>query len=89
MKKNNLDKYLKLKKKVELAQTEADQAEGALGEVMKQLKKQFDCNTLKEAKKKLKQLEKQKETSKEEFEEAVEKFEEDWEGEEDEWIPKN
>ena len=78
MAKNNLEKYLTLKKKVESAQTEADQAEGALGEVMKQLKKEFECDTLKEAKKKLKQLEKQKESSKEEFEEAVEKFEDDW-----------
>jgi len=81
MTKNNLNDYLKLKKKVELAQTEADQAEGALGEVMKQLKKDFSCSTLKEAKQKLKKLEKQKTSSKEEFEEALEKFEEDWEGE--------
>lgn len=73
-----LNDYLRLKKKVESAQQQADQAEGALGEVMKQLKKEFGCTTLKEAKKKLKQLERQKESSKEDFETAVEKFEDDW-----------
>ena len=78
IKNNNLDKYLKLKKKVELAQQQADQAKGALQEIMKQLKKEFGCNTLQEAKKKLKQLERQKKSSKKEFDEAVEKFEEDW-----------
>ena len=78
IKNNNLDKYLKLKKKVELAQQQADQAKGALQEIMKQLKKEFDCDTLQEAKKKLRQLERQKKSSKKEFDEAVEKFEEDW-----------
>jgi len=74
-----LDKYLQLKKKVELLQQKADQAEGALGEVMKQLKRDFGCSTLVEAKKKLKQLEKQEASSQKEFDSAVKKFEEDWE----------
>ena len=74
-----LDKYLQLKKKVEAAQQKADQAEGALGEIMKQLKRDFDCSTLAEAKKKLKHLEKQEASSKKEFDAAVEKYEEDWE----------
>lgn len=78
MEKNKLDKYLSLKKQVETAQQKADQAEGALGEVMKQLKKEFGCNTLNDAKRKLKQLKKQSESSKEEFQTAFEKFEEDW-----------
>ena len=41
----------------------------------------MSCDTLKDAKRKLKQLEKQKASSKEEFDTAVEKFEEDWEDE--------
>ena len=76
-----LDKYLQLKKKVEAAQQKADQAEGALGEIMKQLKRDFDCSTLGEAKKKLKQLEKQEATIQKEFDSAVEKFNENWKGE--------
>jgi len=73
-----LDKYLALKRRVESAQQKADQADGAIGEVMKQLKKEFGCSTLNEAKRKLKQLEKQEVESKEKFDSAVEKFEEDW-----------
>lgn len=73
-----LDKYLNLKKKVESAQQKADQAEGGLSEVMKQLKHEFGCNTLNEAKRKLKQMESQEADSKERFDAALEKFEEDW-----------
>ena len=73
-----LDKYLALKRRVESAQQKADQADGAIGEVMKQLKKEFGCSTLNEAKRKLKQLEKQEVESKEKFDSAVEKFENDW-----------
>lgn len=73
-----IDKYLRLKKQVETAQQRADQAEGALGEVTKQLKKEFGCSTLSEAKKKLKQLERQEASSKEEFDNAVEEFESKW-----------
>jgi len=50
----------------------------SVAEVMKQLKKEFGCSTLNEAKRKLKQLEKQEVESKEKFDSAVEKFEEDW-----------
>ena len=73
-----LDKYLSLKKRVETAQQEADQAEGAEKEVMKQIKDEFDCSTLNEAKRTLKQKRKQEVDSKEKFDTAFEKFEEDW-----------
>lgn len=73
-----LDKYLSLKKRVESAQQEADKAEGALSEVMKQLEREFDCKTLNEAKRKLKQLKKQEESSKKAFDDALEEFEENW-----------
>ena len=76
-----LDKYLSLKKRVETAQQEADKAEGALSEVMKQLEREFDCSTLNEAKRKLKQLRKQAELSKKAFDDALEEFEEKWEDE--------
>jgi len=75
-----LKKYMGLKKKVERAQQEADKAEGALEQVMKQLKKEFGCSTLEEAKKKLKVLEKQKQKAEKDFEIAVEEFEEEWDG---------
>jgi len=45
-----LDKYLSLKKRVDKSQQEADQAEGAIKEVTKQLKREFGCDTLNAAK---------------------------------------
>ena len=73
-----LDKYLSLKKRVDKSQQEADQAEGGIQEVTNQIKREFGCDTLNAAKRKLKQLEKQETTSKKAFDDAVEKFEKDW-----------
>jgi len=73
-----LDEYLRLKEKVESAQQEADQAEGAEKEVMKQIKGEFGCSTLNDAKRMLKQKRKQEADSKEKFDAAFERFEEDW-----------
>ncbi len=74
-----LKKYMRLKKDVETAQRRADQAQGALDQLMKTLEKDFGCDTLKEAKTKLKSLQKQEEKVRGEFETAVEEFEEKWE----------
>jgi len=76
-----LKKYIELKKRVEQAQQEANKAEGALEQITKQLKKEFDCNTLEAAKKKLRVLEKQGQKAKTEFENAIEEFEEKWDNE--------
>lgn len=73
-----IDKYLSLKKRVDQAQQEADKAEGALGEVMGQIKNEFSCDTLSAAKKARKQLQLQKESSGKAFDDALENFEETW-----------
>ena len=73
-----LNKYLKIKTRVESAQQEADQAEGAEREVMNQIADEFGCDTLNEAKRILKQKRKQEVDSKEKFDTAFDKFEEDW-----------
>jgi len=44
-----LKNYMRLKKDVEIAQQKADRAQGALDQLMKTLKKDFDCSTLKQA----------------------------------------
>jgi predicted nucleic acid-binding Zn-ribbon protein len=77
-----MKQYNNLKKEAEEAQQTADKAEGALGQVMQQLKKEFDCSTIEEAEKKLGQLRKQESKTKKEFEIAVQEFEEEWETEE-------
>lgn len=73
-----IDKYLSLKKRVEVAQQEADKAEGGIREVMKQIKDEFGDNTLTEAKRTRKQLKREEESSKKAFDDAFEKFEENW-----------
>ena len=75
-----IDKYLKLKENVEKAERKANQAEGALGQVMKQLKDEFGCTTLAFAEKKHKKLQKQAEEAENTFGNAIEKFEEKWSG---------
>jgi len=74
--------FNRLKKNVETAQTNIDQATGSLAEVKKSLKKDFGVNTLKLAKTKLAGLEEDQETKKEELETAIENFEEKWDGDE-------
>lgn len=80
---SNLDKFVKLKKRVEEAKQEADKAEGALAQVLKQLKSEFGCNSLGDAEKKLEQLEKEKKIAKRRFDKAVNVFEESWNDESD------
>jgi predicted nuclease with TOPRIM domain len=70
-----LNKYLEIKKKVEIAQQKADKAEGALEQTMLQLKKEFGCTSLKDAKEKLAELEKEKSKLEKQFAKAVEEFE--------------
>jgi len=76
---SELERYIQLKKKVEQAQQKADKVDGALGQMMKQLKGKFGCSSLEEAKKKLKVLKGREDKTKREFDKAVEAFEEEWE----------
>lgn len=73
-----LDKYLKIKRKVDSAQQESNKVEGAFGEVMKQLKKEFKCSTIKEAEAELKERKKKRDKVGKKFDSAVEDFEEKW-----------
>lgn len=75
---NTLQKYNEIKRKLEEATRQKDKAEGALSQIMSQLKTKFGCNSLAVASKKLTKLRQQEEEAKEEFDTTVEKFEEDW-----------
>jgi len=75
---SRLDEFMKLTKQVEKAQQTADKAEGALGQVMKELSNEFECDTLDKAEQKRKQLKKQTNKSKEAFDAGLEKFKDDW-----------
>ena len=71
-----LKDYMGLKKKEEQYGRTADRAAGVLGQVMKRLKSDFDCSTLKDARKKLKLLKKQRQKARMAFVKEKEKFEE-------------
>lgn len=74
----DLKRYNELKEKVEDAQKKADRAQGNLDQIMRQLKSDFDCDDLEEAKEVLGKLEKELEETESEFDEAISGFEEKW-----------
>jgi len=78
-----VEQYTKLKKEVDTATEQVAKAEGALEQIAASLKKEFACETLKQAKEKLKQLQKEEKDSLEKFEDDIEKFEDEWEDDDD------
>jgi DNA repair ATPase RecN len=75
---DKLKQYNQIKRQVEEAQKKADQAEGALNQIMKQLKTEFGCKTLEEAEAKLRKLNQETKLSSKEFEKALIDFNEKW-----------
>ena len=75
-----LSKFEELKRTVDEAQQKADRAAGALEQITKQLKNDFDCKSIEETKNKLKQLEKQKEETEQDFEKELKDFKIKWKG---------
>ena len=73
---NQLDKLSKLKKQAESAQREADKAQGALEQILSQLKEDFDCETLEDAETLLDKLGEKERTKAEAFDTALAEFEE-------------
>jgi len=72
----NLNKLMRLREKVDRMKREADKASGALAETMKRLRKEFGCDSLKEARAMLRILEKKEQRAKAEAEKALAEFEE-------------
>lgn len=74
----DLEKYLKLKKETEAANQQADKAEGMLQAQLDSLERDFDCRSIKEAKKKLKLLSKKREHAKKQYYQEMDNFEKKW-----------
>lgn len=74
-----LKEYEQLKSTATRLQREADKAEGAHAEQLKQLQDKYDCKTVKEAEALLKTLTKQVDESESKFKKLLNKFEDDWE----------
>ena len=71
-------RFLEIKAKVEKAQTKADKAKGALSEIKDRLEKEFGCDSLKAAKKKLKDLQRQESDLTKQLDKAMTNFEDKW-----------
>jgi len=74
----DISRYNKLKREVEEAQKAHDKAEGAIEELLKQLKYQFNCETIKEAIVLQKKLKIKKQKAEMEYEKELNQFEEEW-----------
>ena len=79
MSKDNLtQQLLRLKTKVEEAKTKQAKAKGALEQILNQIKKEFDCKTLKEAETLLKELKAKETKAKQKYEKALGEFQDKW-----------
>lgn len=70
--------YRRLKQDVEDAKSEAERSRGAHEQLVKRLKEEFGCDTVKEGKAKLKQLEAEAKQAEKEFQAAVKEYEKKW-----------
>jgi uncharacterized protein YqiB (DUF1249 family) len=73
-----LREYEQLKSTATRLQREADKAEGAHAEQLKQLEDKYECSTVKEAEQLLRTLTKQVNESEAKFKKLLNKFEDDW-----------
>lgn len=78
MKKDTLKKYLALKKRVETLQREADEAQGAYKQVLKDLRDNHGCESIEEAERKAKRLLKEIADLEAQFEASLTKLQTDW-----------
>lgn len=70
---------LELKKKVDEAKTKSTELTGQKNALIKQLKKDWGCDSIEEAEKKMKKFEKQIESIDEQIEKGIEEIEEKYE----------
>lgn len=76
----DLEEYQRLKRKADEAQKQADKAKWEREQLMKQLKTEYDCSTLKEAEKLLKTMEDQLQDAEKDYDQAKREFLDQWEG---------
>ena len=74
----DVKRYTELKNTVDRLQRDHDRAEGVLSGLMSRLKQEHDCDTLEEAKAKLKQLERKAQEAEQRADEALAEFEESY-----------
>jgi len=70
--------YIDLKRKIETTQQSIDKAKGALEQLLKNLKQDFNCETVEEAEEKLKTLQEEQLKLEEQFNEELKNFKKKW-----------
>ncbi len=75
---SDLEKVARLRKKLDTKRREADRAEGSLATLMTRLQEEFDCDSLKQAKKKLGELEASEKALAKKLKKTLAAFEEEW-----------
>lgn len=71
-----IEEFNELKEQIDDLRRRKDKAAGAKGQLLKELKQQFGCSTVQEAKKHLRKLKADKSNLQERFEKAMVAFEE-------------
>lgn len=74
----DLDQYRRLKRQADDAKAEVDRAEGALSQLMKKLKEDFDCDTLDAAKSLLKQKTAERDEVEQKYNQELASFQKKW-----------
>jgi len=74
----DLNEFVRLSKQVEEMQKDANRIEGAIGQMMQTIKKEFNCKTLEEAEQLKENLTNQLEEIEEEFENELLEFKTRW-----------
>lgn len=72
----DVEEYQELKETVERLQKESDKAEGALQQLKKQMKDEFGCSSIKEAKSLILSLEQEEKTTTKQYQAELTKFKE-------------
>lgn len=75
----SLSTLSEMKQQIERLQKEADMAEGELNQIMKQLKQEFNCDSIEEAEDALQELEQERKETKELFDSSLKAFKDKWE----------
>lgn len=74
------EEFKHLKEEVEQAKVDHERAKGALSELMNQLKKEFGCDSFKEANTLLQKLIEKSDAAQKEYEKAFTNYRETWHG---------
>lgn len=74
----SIEEYQQIEKRVQAAQQQRDEARGRRQQLMQELKDKYGCDTITEAREKLKDLEQKEQELQDELEEKKKQFQKDW-----------